>query len=150
CHVADRHPPGEGVRRQRHCSDDLGRHRSEEKTEQTKRDFQARGYERAFTMKWIMIAGTTAAAFCFAAAVPITEANAVTTSPFARLIGRWVGAGMIGYKSSPPERIKCRATYLMADTQDELKQTIRCATTGGNVEIVSNVKEAGGKLSGHW
>ena len=33
---------------------------------------------------------------------------------------------------------------------DELKQTIRCATSGGDVEIVSNVKETAGKLSGHW
>ncbi len=57
---------------------------------------------------------------------------------------------MIGYKASPPEKIKCRATYLMGDTMDEVKQTIRCATAGGNVEIVSNVKESGGKLSGHW
>lgn len=101
-------------------------------------------------MKSIMIAGASAAAFFFAAALPLSEANAVTASPFAPLIGRWTGAGMIGYKSSPPEKIKCRATYLMSDAQDELKQTIRCATSGGNVEILSNVKENAGKLSGHW
>ena len=57
---------------------------------------------------------------------------------------------MIGYKASPPEKIKCRATYLLTDGQDEMKQTIRCATAGGNVEIISNVKESAGKLSGHW
>jgi hypothetical protein len=101
-------------------------------------------------MKSFSIAMAAGVAFCFAAALPIAEANAVTASPFAPLIGRWSGAGMIGYKASPPEKIKCRATYIMSDAQDELKQTIRCATSGGNVEIVSNVKEAAGKLSGHW
>lgn len=101
-------------------------------------------------MKSFSIAMAVGVAFCFAAALPIAEANAVTASPFAPLIGRWSGAGMIGYKASPPEKIKCRATYIMSDAQDELKQTIRCATSGGNVEIVSNVKEAAGKLSGHW
>ena len=101
-------------------------------------------------MKSLFLGMASGAAFCVAAAVPLVEANAVTASPFAALVGRWSGAGMIGYKASPPEKIKCRATYLMADAQDEVKQTIRCATAGGNVEIVSNVKEASGKLTGHW
>jgi hypothetical protein len=101
-------------------------------------------------MKSLLILVAAAVALLVATALPLESANAVTASPFASLIGRWSGAGMIGYKASPPEKIKCRATYLMADAQDELKQTIRCATAGGNVEIVSNVKEAAGKLSGHW
>ena len=97
--------------------------------------------------KWksLTIAGALAAVL-FAG----NEAGAVTASPFAPLIGRWTGAGMIGYKASPAEKVKCRATYLLTDAEDELKQTIRCATPGGAVEIVSNVKETDGKLSGHW
>ncbi len=101
-------------------------------------------------MRSFTVANIMAVVFLFAAAMPLDNARAVTASPFAPLLGRWIGAGMIGYKASPPEKIKCRATYLMTDTQDEMKQTIRCATSGGNVEIVSNVKEAAGKLSGHW
>lgn len=101
-------------------------------------------------MKSVLIAGVAAAAFSFAAAVPIGGADAVTAAPFASLLGRWSGAGLLGYKSSPPEKIKCRATYLTAGSDNEIKQTIRCATAGGNVEIISNVKEDGGKLSGHW
>jgi hypothetical protein len=31
-----------------------------------------------------------------------------------------------------------------------MKQTIRCATAGGSIEVLSNVKEAAGNLSGHW
>jgi hypothetical protein len=115
-----------------------------------KRGFQARGQERNVTMKSTIIATAATAVFCLTAAIANDAANAVTASPFAPLLGRWTGVGMIGYKASPPERIKCRATYLMTDAPDEMKQTIRCATSGGNVEIISNVKESGGKLSGHW
>lgn len=71
-------------------------------------------------------------------------------SPFLKLAGRWTGDGMLGFKSSPPERVKCRATYFLNDAKDELKQTIRCATASGNVEVISNIKNEGGKLSGHW
>ncbi|MGO4684319.1 hypothetical protein [Hyphomicrobium sp. 2TAF46] len=103
-----------------------------------------------FTMRLIAIASSLAALLFVALAFPLHEAQAVTASPFAPLIGRWSGIGMIGYKASLPEKIKCRATYLLTDTEDELKQTIRCATAGGAVEIVSNVKETAGKLTGHW
>ncbi len=91
-----------------------------------------------------------AAVFLLAVVVPLGAVGAVTASPFAALAGRWTGEGMLGYKASPPERVKCRATYILTDAQDELKQTIRCATAGGAIEVISNVKEAAGKLSGHW
>ena len=103
-----------------------------------------------FKMGSITITSALAALLFVTLTLPLHEARAVTASPFAPLLGRWTGMGMIGYKASPPEKIKCRATYLLTDTQDELKQTIRCATSGGAVEIISNVKETGGKLSGHW
>jgi hypothetical protein len=103
-----------------------------------------------FTMRSITIASSLAALLFVGLAIPLQDAAAVTASPFAPLLGRWSGIGMIGYKASPAEKIKCRATYLLTDTEDELKQTIRCATAGGAVEIVSNVKESAGKLSGHW
>lgn len=85
-----------------------------------------------------------------AAVASLGKVEAVTASPFAALVGRWTGEGMLGYKASPPEKVKCRATYFLSDTQDELKQTIRCATAGVSIEVLSNVKEAAGKLSGHW
>lgn len=100
---------------------------------------------------WI-VSRLSFAAFCLCAAgVPLQGANALTASPFAALVGRWTGNGMLGFKASKPERIKCRATYLLApEAPDELKQTIRCATSAGAIEIISNVKEADGKLTGHW
>jgi hypothetical protein len=100
---------------------------------------------------WIASRLSLAALCMCAAVVPMQDADALTTSPFAALVGRWTGNGMLGFKASKPERVKCRATYLLApDSSNELKQTIRCATSGGAIEVVSNVKESGGKLTGHW
>lgn len=88
------------------------------------------------------------AALLFAAAIPPSLADG--TSAFSRLEGRWTGEGRLGVKDSPPETVKCRATYLKGETADDLKQTIRCATAGGAIEVVSNVHHAGGQLKGHW
>ena len=33
---------------------------------------------------------------------------------------------------------------------DELKQTIRCATAGGAIEVISAVVNTAGALTGHW
>jgi hypothetical protein len=92
------------------------------------------------------------AALCFCVTViPLRDAEALTASPFASLVGRWTGDGILGFKESKPERVKCRATYILdSAAQNELKQTIRCATSSGAVEVISNLKEAAGKLTGHW
>jgi hypothetical protein len=112
------------------------------------------GYLRMTSIKfgsWIATRLSFAALCMCAAVVPLQGADALTTSPFAALVGRWTGDGMLGFKASKPERIKCRATYLLApEATDALKQTIRCATSAGAIEIISNVKEASGKLTGHW
>jgi hypothetical protein len=100
--------------------------------------------------QWTLALVWIAAVSSLISAIPLREAHAVTTSPFASLAGRWAGEGMLGYKASPPEKVKCRATYFVSDAQDELKQTIRCATSGGSIEVLSDVKESAGKLSGHW
>ena len=87
---------------------------------------------------------------CFlAGSLASRSADAIATSPFDALIGRWTGDGILGFKESKPERVKCRATYLLDEaSQNELKQTIRCATSSGAIEVISNLKEAAGKLTG--
>lgn len=77
-------------------------------------------------------------------------ADAVDVSPLERLAGRWVGEGRLGVKGSPTEQVKCRVTYIHARTEDRLKQTIRCASAGGKVEVRSIVSHAAGKLTGTW
>lgn len=71
-------------------------------------------------------------------------------SPLAPLAGRWTGEGRLGLKDSPPESVKCRATYIAIDGQDAMKQTIRCATAGGSIEVISTLAHANGQLTGEW
>jgi hypothetical protein len=71
-------------------------------------------------------------------------------APFAELPGRWVGEGRIGMTEGKMESVKCRATYFVNGTGNELKQNIRCASAGGKVEVKSNVIAKDGKLSGTW
>lgn len=77
-------------------------------------------------------------------------ASAVNVSPLEGLEGRWVGEGRLGVKNNPTEQVKCRVTYIYARAGDELKQTIRCASAGGNVEVESAVSHVAGKLTGSW
>jgi hypothetical protein len=76
--------------------------------------------------------------------------SAVDVSPFEKLIGRWVGEGRLGVRDNATENVKCRVTYILTGGQDQLKQTIRCASAGGNIEVQSQVSHVAGSLTGSW
>lgn len=71
-------------------------------------------------------------------------------APFKELAGRWIGEGRIGLGDGKVESVKCRATYFVGETGNTLKQTIRCASSGGKVEVKSDVAAKDGKLTGTW
>jgi hypothetical protein len=77
-------------------------------------------------------------------------ASAVDVSPLESLAGRWVGSGRLGVKGNPTEQVKCRVTYVYAQAGDQLKQSIRCASAGGTVEVHSVVSHVAGRLTGTW
>ena len=76
--------------------------------------------------------------------------RAEPNAPFAGLLGRWTGEGKLGVKDNAPEIVKCRVTYIAGEDADHLKQTIRCATAGGSIEVQSAVSHAAGVLTGTW
>lgn len=84
------------------------------------------------------------------ALLPTTAATAEEPSPFERLAGRWIGEGRLGIRNGSTEAVKCRVTYILSGGPDQLKQTIRCASAGGSVEVQSLVSHAAGVLSGTW
>jgi hypothetical protein len=77
-------------------------------------------------------------------------ATAVDVSPFDPLLGRWVGEGRLGVRDNATEQVKCRVTYTRATAGNQLRQSIRCASPGGNVEVQSLVSHAGGRVNGTW
>ena len=96
-------------------------------------------------------------ALCLTAAVAagtmlpwLTQASAVDISPFDKIVGRWVGEGRLGVRDNPTESVKCRVTYIRPDAEDQLKQTIRCASAGGSIEVQSLVTHVAGTLTGTW
>jgi hypothetical protein len=85
------------------------------------------------------------------AALWSVPASAVDVSPFEPLVGRWIGEGRLGVRGNSTEQVKCRVTYVRpASAGDQLKQAIRCASAGGNVEVQSLVSHTGGALTGSW
>ncbi|HEU4380436.1 MAG TPA: hypothetical protein VFR73_17830 [Hyphomicrobiaceae bacterium] len=71
-------------------------------------------------------------------------------SPFDKLAGRWVGEGRFGIRDGSTEAVKCRVTYIITGDGNDLKQSIRCASAGGNVEIHSAVAHKAGTIAGTW
>ena len=86
---------------------------------------------------------------CWQAGNPALAA-AEDASPFDKLAGRWVGEGRLGVKDSPTEAVKCRVTYFVQEGGNQLRQSIRCASQSGSIEVASTVTHAGGSLTGSW
>lgn len=71
-------------------------------------------------------------------------------SPLEKLVGRWVGEGFLGVKDGKSESVKCRVTYIPAESSHQLKQTVRCASAGGSIEVQSHIVHSAGAISGSW
>lgn len=97
------------------------------------------------------IAASTLGLMLLAAdAMAVGSAPLEPASPLDRLVGRWVGEGRLGVKDAQSENVKCRVTYIPAGTVDQLKQTVRCASAGGSIEVQSTITHATGDISGTW
>lgn len=87
------------------------------------------------------------------ASAPLVSADA--PGPFEAFAGRWVGEGRLGFRATDnsqinTEQVKCRVTYQPSAGGHALHQSIRCAAQGGNIDVQTDVKHAGGTLSGTW
>lgn len=108
----------------------------------------------SLTKAWLKRSRIAAAA-ALVVALAVTSAPAVDAAPqavgpFANLDGWWGGAGRLRFKDGKTEDVKCRATYFIEGQGEQLKQTIRCASGSGKIEVQSTVRHSGGKLKGEW
>jgi hypothetical protein len=72
------------------------------------------------------------------------------SGPFAGLSGAWAGNGTIQMSNGAQERIRCRATYAVGPGGADLRQSLRCASDSYRFDLGSNVRYAGGRISGTW
>ncbi|MGH6818201.1 MAG: hypothetical protein ACREC1_05445 [Methylovirgula sp.] len=94
--------------------------------------------------------GLRAVAAAAFAVLAIQGADARFGGPFAPLAGIWLGSGTLTMPGGAQERIRCRATYLVALRGDALRQRLLCASDSYQVDLQSDVIEQGGEVSGNW
>jgi hypothetical protein len=70
--------------------------------------------------------------------------------PFTALSGSWSGGGFLTLASGQRERLRCRATYGVAENGTRLQQSLRCASDSYRFDVNSNITSDGGTLSGNW
>jgi hypothetical protein len=102
----------------------------------------------------VLAAATLTASFVLAATARQGLADevrpAALSGALAGLPGLWTGQGRLGFKDGKAETVTCRATYFAAADAPGLKQTIRCASPSGKIELKSRLEEKDGALSGEW
>lgn len=97
-----------------------------------------------------IVTGALGLLLCVADAAGLRSAPVEPTSPLDKLAGRWMGEGRLGVKDGQSENVKCRVTYIPAGTADQLKQTVRCASAGGSIEVQSTIAHSAGSITGSW
>jgi hypothetical protein len=97
-----------------------------------------------------LLAGAAMALVALTADAPTVRAAPQSVGPFVNLDGWWGGIGRLRFKDGKTEDVKCRATYFIEGEGNDLKQTIRCASASGKIEVKSTIRHANGKLNGEW
>ena len=95
------------------------------------------------TTRWAMAA--SAALLC----AGLTSAGAAEGA-FVGLSGYWSGTGTISVADGPSERLRCRADYAVDGSGTKLNQNLRCASDSYKFEVLSNLVNQGGSISGSW
>lgn len=69
---------------------------------------------------------------------------------FAGLAGSWSGVGSLTLASGANERVRCRSTYNVDGSGDQVQLTLRCASDSYRFDLAGNVVSQGGAISGTW
>ncbi len=79
--------------------------------------------------------------------VAAAPAERPSLAPF---LGWWSGEGRLGFRDGQVETVRCRATYRNDKTPDTVLQAVRCASQSGDVDVRSQLRIEGDRLSGTW
>ncbi|HEY3796448.1 MAG TPA: hypothetical protein VGM09_31885 [Bradyrhizobium sp.] len=78
------------------------------------------------------------------------SATEAAVSPFTAMAGSWSGGGVLNTSDGGQQQLRCRASYDVAPTGDELRLNLRCASDSYNFDLTSEVEYRGGEISGSW
>ena len=70
------------------------------------------------------------------------------SGPFAGMAGTWGGGGVVTLEDGSKERIRCRAVYAVAGAT--MNMTLTCASDAYKFQLIANVVDQGGAVSGTW
>src|SRR6266446_5549938 len=82
--------------------------------------------------------------------LPGGATQAAVSSPFVAMAGSWSGGGVLSTTDGMQERLRCRASYDVAETGTELRLNLKCASESYNFDLASEVQYRGGAISGAW
>ena len=88
-----------------------------------------------------------AAAILFAASLSPSTSQAQSGS-FAGMAGNWAGGGSVTLDDGSRERLRCRASYMVASAR--MTMTLTCASDSYKFVLSANVIDEGGAVSGTW
>src|SRR6187551_558998 len=82
--------------------------------------------------------------------LPFGAAVAAPVSPFVAMAGTWSGSGVLNTSDGQQERLRCRASYDVDGTGDQLRLNLTCASDSFRLELASDVEYRGGAIRGSW
>jgi hypothetical protein len=82
--------------------------------------------------------------------LPLGAAVAAPASPFAAMAGTWAGGGVLSTSDGQQEQLRCRASYDVAGSGEQLRLNLRCASASYNFDLASEVEYRGGAIRGSW
>jgi len=85
-----------------------------------------------------------------AAALLMAPSLAYADTPFANYAGNWSGNGTITIAEGGTERIRCRGTYTVDGSGNNLHQVLRCASDSYKFELTSDIAAKGNNITGSW
>jgi hypothetical protein len=82
--------------------------------------------------------------------LPGSAGQAAVASPFTAMAGSWSGGGTLTTSDGAQERLRCRASYDVLGTGDELHLNLKCASESYNFDLAGEAQYRGGAISGAW
>ena len=82
--------------------------------------------------------------------LPGSAALAAPVSPFTAMAGTWSGGGVLSTTDGQQEQLRCRASYDVAGTGEQLRLNLRCASASYNFDLASEIEYRGGAIRGSW